>query len=213
METSKNSRVGPRSPGPASETPLWLVARATTSRPNYFAPTKIGDARYKDGGFSYRNPSQEIIHEVLDLGDADRHSIDCLVSIGCGTPRAADDDNNDNISKGKRFRSPSRKARERMAASDCDVVHEMASNVMFTLKKAYFRLDMESDLWDLSLKTFVSDNENSDFARNPILDKEVHKELETPAMQRKLKNCALRLVERRRARARLHSARNGVHVV
>ena len=212
-ETSKNSRVGPRSPGPASDTPLWLVARATTSRPNYFAPTTIGDARYKDGGFSCRNPSQEIIHEVLDLGDADRHSIDCLVSIGCGTPKAedADGDNDDNVPKGKRFKPPSRNAQERMAACDCDVTHEMATNVMFTLQKAYFRLDMQSDLWDLSLETFVSDDGNSDFARNPILDEEVHTMLEGPAIQQKLRNCALRLVERRRARARLRSARNGVH--
>lgn len=199
------SKVAPRSPGPADETPLWKIARATSSRPNYFSPIKIDNVNYEDGGFAYRNPSQEIIHEVLHLNNADRDSIDCLVSIGCGIPQSRSESNG--VSSQSARKSPLRSSRskqerqEQLAAYDSDSTHEMAFNLMISLKKAYWRLDLDTDLWNVPLDDFVF-KPGQDFARNEKLDREVYAKLASASMERKLHNCARRLVGKRHGRSK-----------
>ncbi|KAL9050825.1 MAG: hypothetical protein Q9162_006412 [Coniocarpon cinnabarinum] len=223
---NSGNKFHPRSPGPASEVPLWKIARATCSRPNFFSPTKIDGGRYEDGGFFYRNPSVEMIHEVLEWNGADRNSLDCLVSLGCGVPEriptrvpAATSDENDTTTaaakkasarasgKSKR-RSPlgkktlraKQERREKNAAYDSDLAHDTAFNYMFSMGKAYYRLDIESRIWDLPLDDFVMDPKK-EFSRNARLEKEIMDSLNADSMRSKLSNCARRLVARRRARA------------
>ena len=158
--------------------------------------------RYEDGGFCYRNPSDEIFREVNDLSDTDQTSIDCLVSIGCGVPNP---DNSEDVSAEPKqpLRSSRQKqeVREKRAALDGDSTDALTFNLMYSLHRPYWRLDVKSDIWSLPLETFAMGDGPRDSAKNEKLDSEVRASLGTEDMQQKLDECAHRLVEKRRARA------------
>ena len=197
------SRVPPRSPGVADYMDLWEVARATSSRPNYFAPMKIDGIRCKDGGFLYRNPSSEMLREVTDLNEANWSPIDCLVSVGCGIP---DRDDTECVTAKRRWTTESRRAKqerqEKLAAYDCDTAHDMTWDVMHSHRKAYWRLDMRSDIWKLPLEDFIMSSKGSHFAGNERLDTDILIKLERCDLRQRISNCARRLVAKRSAQSR-----------
>lgn len=74
-----------RNPGLAHDIPIWQVARATSAAPTYFAPLKIGDLGYLDGGFgATNNPCQEIYDEVRRMNNNSEKCVKVVFSVGTG---------------------------------------------------------------------------------------------------------------------------------
>jgi predicted acylesterase/phospholipase RssA len=61
---------------------IWQAARATSAAPTFFAPIKIDNVQYADGGTGYNNPAELAIHEAHEIWPS--RPIGCLVSIGTG---------------------------------------------------------------------------------------------------------------------------------
>ena len=61
---------------------IWEAARATSAALTYFAPIKIDDVEYCDGGFDWNNPVELAITEAHELWP--ERQIACPVSIGTG---------------------------------------------------------------------------------------------------------------------------------
>ena len=74
-----------RNPGLAQDVPIWQVARATSAAPTYFAPLKIGELEYLDGGFgATNNPCQEIYDEVRRMNNNSENCVKVVFSVGTG---------------------------------------------------------------------------------------------------------------------------------
>ena len=181
-------------PGPADEVPLYDLCRAVLSRPKYYSSVAIQGSVYADAGYCCRNPSMEAIRE-LDSGRAkdSEGAIDCLVSIGCGSPN--------HTSEGEFFNHPkkshmARSKQEKMAAYDSDLTHGVTSVRMEGLEKAYFRLDPNSDLWKIPMGVLREGGEK--LMRNKNLEAEVLEQLDSREMRGLLSNCAKRLVAHKR---------------
>lgn len=69
----------------APQCAIWEVARATSAAPLYFKPITINESRYLDGGIGANNPSGLVLHEVMQMHPNLRNPIDLLLSIGTGT--------------------------------------------------------------------------------------------------------------------------------
>src|SRR5437764_2032184 len=71
-------------PGPAHETPLTDVAKATTAAPTYFEHHVIYKDEFLDGGFGANNPISHARSEIIQMSDgaADKFALD--VGIGTG---------------------------------------------------------------------------------------------------------------------------------
>ena len=201
-QKSASTRGSLRSPGPADDIDLWKVARATSSRPNYFAPIEIGDVRYEDGGLLSRNPSFEIMREVVDLNGADWSPIDCLVSLGSGVPKR--DDTRKATIKQKwitEWLQAKRERQEDLAAHDSDTGHDITWRLMYSQRKAYWRLDGRIDMGNLPLEDIDMDSSFEDLTRKLGLDDETSIDMESDYMAQKLSNCARRLVAKRHAQS------------
>ena len=68
--------------GPASNYPIWQVARATSAAPTYFDNMKIGNDVYCDGGFGCNNPAFQAVNEVSEMSGGSEDIT--LLSIGTG---------------------------------------------------------------------------------------------------------------------------------
>lgn len=69
------------------EIKLWEAARATSAAPMYFAPMKVKDHTFVDGGLQANNPLGWLWNEVLQVHGPLRMT-DCFLSIGTGMPPA-----------------------------------------------------------------------------------------------------------------------------
>jgi hypothetical protein len=67
------------------EIKLWEAARATSAAPMYFAPMKIKDQTFVDGGLQANNPLGWLWNEVLQIHGPLRPT-SCFLSIGTGMP-------------------------------------------------------------------------------------------------------------------------------
>ena len=133
--------------------------------------------------------------------DAGEEFISCLVSIGSGGPpesewRGPTD----------RFGFPklrSRVDRELIAGIYSNSIECAADNIMFARGENYFRLNLISEQWDLSLDDFEDDCENN-FKHHPSLDGEMNDMLADEDTIRSIEACAQELVNQRQARAAGH---------
>ena len=176
----------PRSPGPADNVQIWQAARATSAAPSYFEPIKINDATYVDGGFTFNNPSREIIREVLSMHNNADDCINCLVSIGTGRPRKPKD----------HFFKPGRRNlihtfnTVKKAAYDSESTEEDTESFSLARDIPYFRLNVEAVSWKLN-------DQNPD-----VQEQEIHTELEKKDVTTNIQFFAGQLVRQRRERAK-----------
>lgn len=69
----------------APQCAIWEVARATSATPLYFKPITINESRYLDGGIGANNPSRLVLNEVMQMHSESRNPMSLLLSIGTGT--------------------------------------------------------------------------------------------------------------------------------
>lgn len=69
-----------------SECKIWEAARATSVAPTFFDPIKIGLQEYVDGATGYNNPVNAVLSEAKAIWKDAPSRIQCLLSIGTGTP-------------------------------------------------------------------------------------------------------------------------------
>lgn len=134
-----------------------------------------------------------MIREVHNLIDDEKDSLECLLSIGCGTPK----DSGLLMSQGKR---KDRETNEKIAACDADSIHNHVESVMHIRGEPYFRFDFESEVWKLPIDSFHYKN-GSKSLRNHDLDQEVSKALAEPLMRQSITDCATILIRQRNARS------------
>ncbi|KAE8449128.1 hypothetical protein EG329_008512 [Mollisiaceae sp. DMI_Dod_QoI] len=94
-ETTLSIKSSPiRNPGPASQTPIVQVGRATSAAPTYFPPVRIlvpnpidggeKQVRFKDGGFGCNNPSFEVYKDVVRKHGGYSKNVSSFISVGTG---------------------------------------------------------------------------------------------------------------------------------
>ena len=187
-------RQAPVTPGPANHVSLYDLSRATLSRPGYFSSVKIQQSLFIDAQRSCHNPSAQAIREMDSRQDeADDHTIDCMVSIGCGHPSPVKPGEPPDYSKRPLIQ---RLEHEKTAAWDGELTHSVTSGSMRSWKKAYFRLDHSSDEWEAPVEALREGGET--LMRNKRLEEEVLKELNGEEMREVLSKCAKCLVARKR---------------
>jgi hypothetical protein len=73
-----------------SKTKIWEAARATSAATTFFDPITIDGETFVDGATGANNPVNELWSEAGDIwgdgGGLDPSKVQCLVSIGTGTP-------------------------------------------------------------------------------------------------------------------------------
>ncbi|MCJ1385543.1 hypothetical protein MMC17_008666 [Xylographa soralifera] len=193
---SKESRsTNLRNPGPADSCRIWEAARATSAALSYFKPITIDGTTYVDGGFGFNNPSREILSEVLRVHNDADDCINCLVSIGAGSPKKSKDD----FFKPGRMNLFGSLSTVLKAAYDSDSTHENTESFMRARELPYFRFNVEADTWKLPLSFGNGEEER---AIRHSWKEDVTAELNKKYTMDSLNRCARMLVQQRRERAK-----------
>lgn len=187
----------PRNPGEASNLPLKEVARATTAQKR---DVHVDEVLFRSDT-TLKNPSQEVLREVLIRNQQKADSIDCVVTLGCGAPRGK---------KGLFYNpdvpvssSPPLDPRKQ-AAYDCEKTNDRALDKMHSLghPEHYYRFNCiaGSQAWQLPASALKVDMFEYRSHASSRFDKEIEKELQNPDTEKRLQECAEHLVHLRQLR-------------
>lgn len=152
---------------------IWQVARATSAATTFFKSIKLGrlDMEFIDAGFGNNNPCDVLLGEARQLfPDATTFQI---LSIGTGLGRVV-------TIKGRRSILD---ALAKMVASSTKVALDMDRH--FADSGQYFRFNVDNGLQDITL---------SDWEKTSKIVAHTHNYLLTPAVARKITECASRLI-------------------
>ena len=200
-------------PGPAHQTKLWEVARATSAAPRYFDKMVIGHEDFIDGGVGTNNPADRVRRDVNQiLGD----SPELIVSIGTGIPPAPDEGDRRKrmwlprglrrakdffsvVSKLAKIATESEETHDRLAERSSELRRRRAEDRSKEIDyPMYFRFNVP-DITGIRLDEWrVSQGTNTTL---DTLTTETEKYLNQPLVNRRLQDCAIELVRIRRERA------------
>ena len=192
--------------------PIWQVARATSSAPGYFSPTKIRSGseviRFKDGGFGTNNPSEEAYWDIFNKHGSIKQHMGPFISIGTGIkPNESRNGKHNlsialqNLTTAIRLASTTLRAHENMVR-----IARPDGEGRFP----YFRFDggldlgeVDLDEWDSHRFTRISGKDGTSGLKTlKKIEAAIAVYLRDRGVQRDLKECAKLLVTRRRLRTR-----------
>ena len=187
----------------AQDFEIWEVARAATATPFYFEPLSIRIPRseaymlFTDGGFdTTNNPTKEGIHEIVSMHG--RNSVGVVVSIGTAR-RDERAEENGLLSVIPRIRGFVQNA------TNPEVIHDEVGHMSHPDKFPYYRLNdpgsmkVELDEWEPKRGMFKHRATGSGTIRT--IKDTFNTWAGRPEIVTELQECAVKLVERRRARS------------
>ncbi|KAL8933439.1 MAG: hypothetical protein Q9211_005783 [Gyalolechia sp. 1 TL-2023] len=176
--------VYPRNPNEVSEFAISQVATATSAAPSYFKSTRLFEYRYYDAAVNINNPSLEMYKEVSLLNKA-HESIDLLLSLGTGNAKG-------NTTKAKH-------SLQKALNDISHLVHQKILKAQEVDGFTYYRWDVQGGLQHVRLDEWKP-IESGETTRARI-EKATNRYLESPKVERAIKDCADILVHARLLRA------------
>ncbi|KAL9602366.1 MAG: hypothetical protein Q9219_001932 [cf. Caloplaca sp. 3 TL-2023] len=174
----------PRNPDDSPEFEIWQVARATSAAPSYFKSTRLFEYRYYDAAVNINNPSLEVYKEV-SLLNKPHESIELLLSIGTGNAKG-------NTTKAKH-------SLQKELNNISDLVHQKICQARKEDGFAYYRWDVQGGLQDVRLDEWKP-IESGETTRARI-ERATNRYLESPEIDKQVRECAEILVHARLLRA------------
>lgn len=169
----------------APQCAIWEVARATSAAPLYFKPITINESRYLDGGIGANNPSGLVLHEVMQMHSELRNPIDLLLSIGTGTSSRPSSSSLSSMKSTISIQTAD--THQRILKEKTDI------NFYYRRFDADGLEDMKHNLWKSRHGWMATLQRIKDYTEHY---------LDGDKVQEELRECARKLVESRRRRAR-----------
>lgn len=169
----------------APQCAIWEVARATSATPLYFKPITINESRYLDGGIGANNPSGLVLHEVMQMHSELRNPIGLLLSIGTGTS--------------SRPSSSSLSSIKSVISTQTKNTHKRILKEKADINFYYQRFDADG-LGDIKHDSWKP--KHSGTAALQSITEITKRYLHGDKVREELRECARKLVESRRRRAR-----------